>query len=128
MLKFRNALFAGIIILCASLTSCSQNYVGKWEGNVLIVNVIYDFKKDNTFTQGSYASNDVLVGGSVGLYEVQEDVITLFYTKSYSFDKNTNTGSWIDVNRSKSFKYEVSHNEMALTELETDFTMNLTKK
>jgi hypothetical protein len=118
-----------IILLCLTTVSCGRNsYIGKWEGNVLILNIEYDFQKNNTFIQSSFAANDVLVGGGKGIYDVVDDRITLHYIESYSFDNKTNTGRWIESKMDKDFRYEVNSGKMKLTELESNYTMDLSKK
>lgn len=111
------------------ILSCESNseLVGKWRGTVVIVNVEYELNEDNSFVVSSYSSNNVLIGGGKGQYQLEDDTIIFTYNKFYEYNSKLKEGLWIDDNRVLSFDFKIEDGKLLLTEVNENFTIILNK-
>ena len=93
------------LLLLLLLTSCATlkkiygpqpEYINKWCGTVLIVNVFYEFNENGTYLEGTFAVNNVQVGGTRGLWKAEsEDIVKLHQLDEYEFDNDTLKGQGV---------------------------------
>ncbi len=105
----------------------SPDYIGKWKGTVIVVNVEYEFKRNGEFVVSSYASNNIVIGGRKGTYKVVDDEFILSYKKSYKYDSTLEKGEWSSDSRVLSFEYELISDKLSLVQKSMGFKINLQK-
>ncbi len=119
-----------LLILASCITvQPSPSYVNRWCGTVLIVNVEYEFNKNGTYIENTFASNGVQVGGTKGIWKAKDDaIISMKQTQEYEFDNATLTGRWYNREKEYDIMIKVLQNTIYIdVDKNNDFAMFLQK-
>jgi hypothetical protein len=119
----------GVLLLVAAVGSCARipEYVGTWEGEVLVVTAKYVFDRE-TFASETYSFNNVLIQGKRGYYSVDGDVMKMTVTDSYNFNTANNTGAWEKARETYTMKFKVTDDTIRLSPEGSSSSMTLMRQ
>ncbi|RPJ05853.1 MAG: hypothetical protein EHM28_11250 [Spirochaetaceae bacterium] len=122
-------ILCSILLVSAFVSSCSRapEYVGTWEGEVLVVTARYILEMD-TFVSETFSFNNILIQGKKGFYSVNGDIMKMIVTDSYNFDTITNSGSWEKARETYSMKFKVTDDTILLSPENSEFSMTLLRQ
>lgn len=90
------------------------DYVGTWEGEVLIVDVEYRFTMDK-FESRTYSLNKVMIHSAKGdILSVKDGRMEVLEKEKYVFNSSDNTGKWAASDSKYSITYKITGNKIQL--------------